>query len=177
MQFAATNRSCNSIAEAAVSLICRNHGPVSMSKDSIMAITSLQPRLAHACPAKLNSFLRHLTVLQYISGREGACSRQWLVEESARAPSRRVRVARCDISILGEVRVQFSVLVVSKELVMINIGNGGSRRRYVPLGKEAGLCICFNLRCSRLSTSRVCIGGIFRSGREIEIYSMGVKAS
>jgi hypothetical protein len=81
-----------------------------------------------------------------------------------------MRVARCNVGVLGEVRVQLCVFIMGKELIMIGVCNGCSRRSDISLGEETGLCVRLNSR--RMLGRRSCSVAVLRRGRELEIDRM-----
>jgi hypothetical protein len=86
-----------------------------------------------------------------------------------------MRVAWGNVGVLREVRVQFGVLVMSEELVMIDVCNWCLWRCDISLGEETGLCVCFNPRRLLLRSGRPCTRAVLGRGRKIEIDSMGEK--
>lgn len=94
-------------------------------------------------------------MFQYISRRQRAGPGLWLIEEASRAPCWGVRVTRSNVGILGEVGVQFGILSMGEEFVMIDFCNGGSRGGYISLGEETCLCLRFDLCCGVLGSRRL----------------------
>jgi hypothetical protein len=74
IQLIVSDRRLNCVAKSPVALVCRDNGPVSMSKNTIMAVTSPREGLTNTCSAKSSCLLHSLIVLQYVCGRRRASS-------------------------------------------------------------------------------------------------------
>lgn len=175
MKLSTADRCFNGISEASIALICWDYRPVGMGKDPVMAITSFKLGLADTCPTKLYRLFSRLVMFQNIGRREraGACLR--LIKEAPRAPRWGVWVTRRNIGELGEVRVQFGILLLSKEFIVIDFCTWCLRRCDVPLSEETGFRLRFDPRRSMPGSSGSCVTAILRRGRKLEVYGVGEK--